>query len=585
MKISYSFFLISFALLAVSGIALGADDEKLRVPTPPRLSFIEGEVSFTRKGSDDWVRARLNLPLAEGDTLYANSGDNFEVQFGSRGFARVAEKSLLSLVRLEEHYIQFKVTHGLVSFDVRSMEAGDILEVSTPYAAFIIEHPGFYRVEVGPKDTHFITYHGGRATLTTADGRSMSIYPSEHIVITPGKPVGVVAYAAPDPDAWDRWNLARTEHLIESISARYLPSDIYGAEDLDHHGFWRVVPEYGPVWIPHSMPPGWTPYSTGSWAWDPYYEWTWVDDAPWGWAPFHYGRWVYIGTYWAWVPGPVERHSVYYPALVAFLTRDQTVISLGLPGLWWVPLSWGEPLLPWWEHDDGRWHLRWDGWGGPRIINDEEVKQTTNIKVRDIRFRNTDVPGAVLSTPATKFGRERFKATTETRYRHEDFVPLQKELPIKPSSASLFGGAPKGIRPSRDLVIRPVVSTRPLPEGTLPWQSKSATTRPEAQHVNIPAHKIQDKHSLPRPPFGNDAGPERRPSPPPPRFSEAIKYEESSPASRTGESPSQKQSSEAPPKETFRSGTAGQSLPGKPANQTYGGQGQSKGTFGDPGSR
>src|SRR5206468_9347990 len=95
-------------------------------------------------------------------------------------------------------------------------------------------------------------------------------------------------YVAPDLDVWDQWNYARTEELIDSMSARYVSSAVYGVDDLDHYGNWRVVPTYGSVWVPNAAPAGWAPYSTGRWIWDRHYGWTWVDAAPWGWAPYHY---------------------------------------------------------------------------------------------------------------------------------------------------------------------------------------------------------------------------------------------------------------------------------------------------------
>ncbi len=38
-------------------------------PVPPRLGFIDGEVSFWRPGAEDWAPARVNTPLAPGDNL------------------------------------------------------------------------------------------------------------------------------------------------------------------------------------------------------------------------------------------------------------------------------------------------------------------------------------------------------------------------------------------------------------------------------------------------------------------------------------------------------------------------------------
>ncbi len=608
-------------LLALSGTAaLAADEDEAWAPTPPRLGFVDGEVSTWREGADDWVRARPNLALAEGDALYAGSDANFEVQFDSRSFVRADENTQLALVEQDAHRIQFKLTSGRVSFDMRSVAVGDAVEVSTPDAVFAIEHPGYYRVEVNRGETHFITRRGGEATVTTADGRSLSIYPSEDVVVTHDNPVRVATYAAPAPDAWDRWNDARSERFGESISARYLPPGVYGAEELDRDGYWRVVPAYGPVWIPRGVGADWVPYSTGSWLWDPYYEWTWIDDAPWGWAPFHYGRWVYIDGFWAWAPGPVVRRPVYAPALVAFMIRDHDVsvrLSIGLPGLWWVALGWGEPIVPWWHHHRHRGHPRWDGWGGPRIVNNVAINRTTIVNVGDIHYRNARLPRAILTVPADKFGRERIRATVENRYRDTDFAPLRGELPVKPSRASLFGGAPRGVQPPREVVARPVVSTRAPRERERaePWKDEAPRVRtqgvPQSRFVIPPARRAEDRHDLPRPPFGADAGPERAPLPPPPRYGEVRRTPPPpSPVVTRSQAAAREQSTErrelkpvprpaphaasAPPPGRSPSpsgahvprtrpdaevsrGEAGsdvreQSLPGQPANQTYRGR-------------
>lgn len=517
-------------LVLMGNVATAADGDEDWAPTPPRLSFIDGEVSYWRTGADEWARARPNLALAEGDAFYAGAGSNFEVQFGSRSFVRADAYTQLSLLQQDAQRIQFKLASGRVSFDMRSLAVGNAVEVSTPNAVFIIEHPGYYRVEVNSGDTHFITRRGGEATVITADGRSLGIYPSEDIVVTAGNPARVATYAAPAPDAWDRWNDARSDRLGESISARYLPPDIYGAEELDHAGRWRVVPSYGAVWIPHGVSAGWAPYSTGYWVWDPYYQWTWIDDAPWGWAPFHYGRWVYIDGFWAWAPGPVVRRSVYSPALVAFMVRGQDVsvrISVGLPGVWWVALSWGEPVLPWWGPPARRWQPYWGGWAGPRVVNNVVIQQTTVINVTNIRYHNASQPRAVLTLPADRFGRERVQATTETRYRPAEFVPVRNELPVKPSRASLSGGAPKGIEPPREIVTRPVVTTRVPRERAPALQDTAPRVRtqaiPEPRYVLPPTQRAGDARAVSRPPFGADAGPERVPAPRPPRYEDVKK--------------------------------------------------------------
>jgi len=131
-----------FLLLLPGAAALAADDDGEWAPTPPRLSYIDGEVSYWREGATDWARAQPNLALAEGDALYSGNEANFEVQFGSRSFVRADANSQLSLLQQDEHRIQFKLASGRVSLDMRSLAVDDAVEVSTPHAVFVIEHPG-----------------------------------------------------------------------------------------------------------------------------------------------------------------------------------------------------------------------------------------------------------------------------------------------------------------------------------------------------------------------------------------------------------------------------------------------------------
>src|SRR2546428_629580 len=287
--------------------------------TPPRVSYIYGEVSFWRPGAEDWAPARVNTPLAPGDVLYSGSGGNVEIQVGPRAFVRAAEATQIGLDNQEPDFLQLRVTGGHAALDVRELAAGHTVELGTPNAVFTVERTGFYRVGVGPDSTTFTTYRGGMATMTAAGGAPTQIAANQQVVITGTEASRVETDAAPQLTAWDRWNYERTNYLLQSTSIRNLPPAVYGAEALEQHGSWRTVETYGAVWVPASVSPGWVPYSAGRWIWDPRFGWTWLDDAPWGWAPYHYGRWVFVGSYWAWAPGPVIVRPVYSPALVVFL--------------------------------------------------------------------------------------------------------------------------------------------------------------------------------------------------------------------------------------------------------------------------
>ena len=511
-------------LLAVCGLQAFAQEGPDRNVTPPRLSFLEGEVSFWRPGAEDWVTARLNTPLAAGDGLYTGRSANTELQLGSRAFVRADENTQLTLINQTQGFLQFKLTGGRVSFDLRYLPADSTLEIDTPDAVFTIQNPGYYRLDVGG-ETRFITRRGGLATVVPAGGRPQSILPSEDVVVQEGQPARVATYVAPEPDQWDRWNYARTEDLIDSLSARYLSPGIAGADDLDHYGTWRVVPDYGSVWVPDATPPDWVPYSTGAWVWDPYYEWTWIDDAPWGWAPYHYGRWVNVAGVWAWAPGPVIAHRPpYVPALVAFFGIGHDVairLRLGAPGMSWVALGWGEPLLPWWGQSEFRGRPTWRGWGGPQEVNKVAVEPGRPVDVSHFHYRNATVPHTIVFDPDDRFGRNNGHVAYHRLDRTDELAPVHGELPVKPNAQSLVGGAAKGIRPPPALVNRPVVSAHQPPEIRRPWRAEAAgegkAATPQTRYVSPPERPWTE---LPRPAFGAQGGSERERPPIPRRFGE-----------------------------------------------------------------
>ena len=508
-------------LLLMCGLTAYAEEGDKTAVSPMRLSYAEGDVSFWRDGATDWVNAQLNTPLAVGDALYVGDDGDLELQMGSRAFVRADDDTHLTLVNQTADFVQFKITSGRVSFDLRTLPAGNSVELDTPNAVFAIDHAGYYRVDVDG-DVHFITRRGGRATMVPAGGQAMSIHPSEEIVVQGTTVAHAETYVAPEIDSWDRWNYDRTEGLLDAVSERYLPYEVAGASDLDHYGNWRVAPDYGPIWVPDSVSPGWAPYSAGSWGWDPYYQWTWIDDEPWGWAPFHYGRWVYLGGYWAWAPGPVIRYPVYSPALVAFFNVGPNVsVGISSAGMGWVALGWGEPVTPWWGRPNFIGRPWWGGWGGPRVVNNVIVRNTTVVNVNQIIYSNSRVNNAVVATTHDHFGNGHVHDAPVHVTQTGELAHVHGALPVKPGPASLVAGARNAPRPPESMLSRRVVATRPPHESKLPWHSEASKTEAaalqERRFVLVPKHIPND---LPRPAFGAQTGAERVRPPLPPRFME-----------------------------------------------------------------
>jgi uncharacterized protein DUF6600 len=498
--------------------------------TPPRLSLTDGQVSFWRPGAQDWTQAQVNTPLAPGDALSTGSPGTIEVQIGGRAFVRAWANTQLGFGAQEPDFLQFTVAAGTVVFDVRALDSGDALEVDTPNASLLIQQAGYYRVDVRGEQSRVMTRRGGRATVTPAGGQAVSVTPSEELVIEGSGTPQLAAYAAPPLDDWDRWNYARTERLLDAVSARYVSPGTYGLSDLDPYGTWRVVPTYGTVWVPTGVPAGWTPYSTGSWILDPVYGWTWVDTAPWGWAPYHYGRWCFVDGYWAWAPGPVIARAVYAPALVVFFGAPAGVVvgPVG-PPVSWVALGWGEPVVPWWGSRGVVHGPSWRGWGGPRVVNNVVVSNTTIVNVQNITvYRNATVPRAVVAVDQDHFGHGPVPVKRIVQVDPQRLRPLPGGPQIPTTPGSLTPTTARGVRPAPEVLKHLEVAPERMRhehEAARAASPRAASLPP--QHVTAaPPNGDSPVAPLPRPSFGQGTTErpmtDRKASPVPPRPSGAF---------------------------------------------------------------
>ena len=437
-------------------------DQVQTAATPARISYINGDVSFWRPGAAEWTAARVNTPLAPGDSLYTGPNGNVEVQIGPRAFVRAAEGTQVGLDNQEPGFVQFRVTAGRASLDLGELARSQTVELDTPNAAFTIERTGYYHADVTADSTTFQTQRGGSATMTPAGGVAGTVAAGQQVVVTGTDAARVDVGPTPGLSEWDRWNYQRTAQLVASPSARYVAPDVYGTQELDRYGSWQTVESYGSVWVPRAVATSWTPYSTGRWIWDPSYGWTWLDDEPWGWAPYHYGRWVHAGGFWGWAPGPIVTRPVYAPALVVFLGGGVR-LSVGLP-LAWAPLAWGEPIIPWWGRPGYVGRASWDGWGGPRVVNNVVVKNTTIVNVQNITvYQNvTGLRGAnaVVGVPADRFGRADARPSRFTQADVQQLTPVRGQLAVKPVAASLLPSSGTAIRPPETIHSRSVVATR-----------------------------------------------------------------------------------------------------------------------------
>ncbi|SPB18406.1 RE17165p [Caballeronia novacaledonica] len=428
-----------------------------------RLNYMAGAVTTEPAGASDWSYAQINRPLTTGDQLWNDENARSELHIGSTA-VRLGSSTALSVLALDDDTAQLKVAQGTLSTRVRELPPGTRYEIDTPNAALAITTPGDVRVDVAPEGrSTTVTVRSGGVTVY-GDGGSVQLAGGQQMTFEGTNLQQASANAAPAPDAFDQWAASRDAGEDRSVSARYVSRDIPGYQDLDANGTWRNDPSYGPVWVPSAVSSDWAPYRQGHWAWQDPWGWTWIDDAPWGFAPYHYGRWAYVGSQWAWVPGPMAASAppAYSPALVAFVGDGGsgvdwnvalTVGGIAAAGVAWFPLGPGEA-----------WRPHREGWS-PRYF--ERVNRNVYVD-RSVRVNNTYVnyraPRGLTAVPANMFvhgqpvGRQPY-AVDPSRWRNPRFFAGAPG--IAPTHDSVAPGARRAdYRPPQGGFGRPVVATR-----------------------------------------------------------------------------------------------------------------------------
>ena len=441
------------------------------IQTVARISHFEGTVSYERGDDpDNWQPADLNVPMTLGDRIYTSARSRAEVQVHGGDVIWLGSRTDLTALNLTDDTKQFALKLGVGSFHVRRVDGNDLWEVDTPNAAVTFEQPGDYRISVDADGNTRVSVQRGTATVA-AGGGEVNLNAGEAMVIDgiENPRYDVVSVSSPDP--WDQWVRGRSDRVHRSVSYQYVSADVVGVDDLDAHGTWGEIPNYGMVWSPARVEVGWAPYREGHWVWQDPWGWTWVSTEPWGWAPYHYGRWVTYSSRWYWVPvGPSVRAVAYAPALVAFVGGSpgfSASVTIGGGGyVGWFPLAPREQYVPWWAPQ-------------PAVnVNVTNVTYVNRTYVTVVN-QNTFVSGGLVA---------RNVVTDRTVVRQVATAPvIHGAVPVLPTNASLrasVGSQAAAPRPPAAVLARPVVARVAPPPAPPSFQQKVAVIRENRRPVD-----------------------------------------------------------------------------------------------------
>ena len=509
--LKYLLLTATFSTLFV--LAAHAQDPPTRVAD---LNYVAGNVSMQPAGADDWGPAVVNRPFTTGDNLWADADGRAELHLNN-AVLRVGPQSSLGFLSLDDHFAQIRFTQGEFFLRVRHLSDDDSFEVDTPNAAVTILREGEYRFNADPDGgtTWAVVRHGeaeitgGGQAFTLRAGNSAQLSGTDQLAYD----VGTV----PQPDDLEGWAEDRDNREAHMQTARYLPPDVIGYEELDAYGTWRDTPGYGAVWYPR-VDAGWAPYHDGHWAWVEPWGWSWVDDAPWGFAPSHYGRWAYASGAWGWIPGPMAISAgrpavavVYAPALVAFIGGGGwgASLSIGGPAVGWVPLGPGEVYAP--SYQMSQTYFRTVNVSNTTVVNTVNItnvynnvyvnKNVTNVNV-NAHFANMAAPNAVVAMSQTSFASGRpvkqgggiSVPANQVAQVSTHMAVAPSVAPVRHALAPMAGNRPAPHPPARAVSMQ-VVAKKTPPPAPIPFAAKQAALQ---QNAGRPLNVQTIRQSVPQ---------------------------------------------------------------------------------------
>jgi hypothetical protein len=412
-----------------------------------RFSFIRGDVQVRTDDTDDWVPASINMPLREGDRIWVPEDGMAELQTKDGTCLRLAEKSALEILTLDNNSYQTFLTEGRLYANFRGGK-DSVLQIDTPASSVRAYERSKFNVDVPERGPVKVAAFRGEVYVENRDGR-ISVQSGE--VLSLGEGTDSEKSTLGSPDEWERWNWERDGKIAERRPpSRYLPEELQPySNDFNDNGRWVNTPDYGYVWTPTvSVSVGWAPYRSGRWVWIGG-DYVWVSYEPWGWAPYHYGRWAFaVSIGWCWVPP--ARGAVYWgPGYVGWVYTSRHVA--------WVPLAPREVYY-------GRGHY------GPHSVNITNVN-VTNVHVDKVVYKNVRVNNAVTTVNHETFIRGK---PADARIKENPFLTERIHVgrpqikPEKTSTMPVVREVPQAKRPPepvKDVNVKELKEERPMVKG------------------------------------------------------------------------------------------------------------------------
>jgi hypothetical protein len=388
------------------------------------LRFLEGDVQVKTEDTAEWLPASINMPLIDGDQIWAPHNARAELMLKDGTVVRLDRNSYLEILTSEETLAQFYLATGRAYGNTR-LRKGNTIVFETPTTSFSVYGQSAFGIDISANEDSTVSVFQGEVYADRGTGQ-IKINAGDTMAFYRNTEYPQLARIT-SVDQWEQWNRRRDlEFGLPSLipATAYLPDELGAySSDFERNGKWVYDQEYGYVWTPTVITAkDWSPYRVGRWVWM-HGDYVWISYESWGWAPYHYGRWAFINSKgWCWVP-PVRGDVYWGPGFVGWVYTP-TYIS-------WVPLA---PREIYYGH----------GNYGPHSTNIRNVNidaaTINNVVYRNIRVNNavttvhhdTFVTGRSIkgATKENLFLREkRVMGAPDIRPERSSFLPIMKQIP------------------------------------------------------------------------------------------------------------------------------------------------------------
>lgn len=225
------------SLMLAAGLACAGSFAQAGAGPVGSVSHREGSVVVAPAGASEWREATPDRAVTGGDRLWTDPGARAEVHLGG-AVLHMDSEAFLEVADLGGGLFFGHLHEGVLLARVRTLAAGDQLEIGTPHFSVRLLRAGDYRIEVDPaRGTSRVAVRDGQAFVRASNGQAVAVPASRHLEWS-GSELRLAQLAKTAPDAFDRW--AARRHRVEEqvLAARTRAAPRKSSPDAPPAGEW-----------------------------------------------------------------------------------------------------------------------------------------------------------------------------------------------------------------------------------------------------------------------------------------------------------------------------------------------------------